>query len=549
MKPFRQAPTASRLSITWLTVFVSASAILLLLDLLGVQTLVWSLYLVNPIAWLSNLTGLTGLAPGFLVGMHKSVESLPVLIGIPVIGSLAVWLLLSLSWRRWRAFHFLLFVVAGSTALQFTMQRAYLSLADRYQTRNEIRRASAALEKVLYVAEKTDTPGVLEKGRALIEVSVRLARLQDQKPAARGTPPIPPIKFRVASVTVTMESDHQPLVYPQLAEKHPWFTSYKQTLAAIVNDFDLKSFDRLNILDLRLIAGMSVASALGIERRMIGSHYKEEVAPFLSQPLPLTVRIHRSLQDLANQVARSAQDILAEPGRDGEIIAFFDRRSASLHIAVPDEVYRDKVVGSMTELLEKAEFGSASVAGYKFLTTKLHAPLAHELWHFAARPIPFFEGLPAALEEGMASFAQFVSEAVSQAVTENPSLMEGILQGKFRDPAREEQLKRHARFCPKNAIDYQKKILDAAQHEKVVSTRLLLSLSSSSLHARPDVTLLYAEGWVLWTLIWIDRKLLPLVLEHVSRLSATGDTESREERAFWSDLDREMVEAARMICK
>jgi hypothetical protein len=535
---------------TWLTVFVSASAILLLLDLAGVRTPVWSLCLVNPIAWVCNFTGLTGLRPGFLVGMHEAAQSLPALIGIPVIGSLAIWLLLSLSWPRGRALHFLLIVVAGSAALQFTMQRAYLSLADRYQARNEIRRESAALGKVLYIAEKTGTPGVLKKGRTLVEVAVRLARLQEQMSPEHGASPVPPIKFRVANVSVTLESDHQPLVYPQLAEKHPFFTSYTQTLALIVNDFDLKSLGRLNIVDLRLIAGMAVASQLGIERRIIESLYKEEPAPFLSQPLTLTVRIHRSLQDLAKYVVRSPQDILAEPGKGGDIVAFYDRRRRSLHIAVPDEVYRHNVVESTTDLLEKGVLSERQGAkSYIFMTATLHGPVAHELWHFAAQHILLLEGLPAALEEGMASFAQFAEEAMSESVTQNLSLMKGVTQGKYRDPGREQQLLRRAPLCPENALRYRDAILNADRAGKLVPTRLLLSLSSSSLHARSDVTLLYAEGWALSTRIWFDRKLFPLVRERASRLSATGHTESLEEEAFWYHLDREMVEFAKIYCK
>src|SRR5437867_9106284 len=117
MDTFRQSPTASHSPITWLTVFVTASAILLLLDVIGIRAPIWSLYFVNPIAWISNLTGLTGLVPGFLLGIHEGVESLPALIGMPIIGSFAVWVLVSLSWRLPRALHFLLVVVAGSAAL------------------------------------------------------------------------------------------------------------------------------------------------------------------------------------------------------------------------------------------------------------------------------------------------------------------------------------------------------------------------------------------------------------------------------------------------
>jgi hypothetical protein len=539
----------SNQSITALTISVGASAVLLLLDITGLRLPTWSIYLVNPIAWISNLSGLTTLGAGFLVGMDLGVQRFGVWIGIPVIGSFVLWFLISFSWIRFRAIHFLFFVILGSVAFQFTMQRTYLSMADYYKARNEIRRASDALEKVLYVVEKTGAPGVLMNSRAVIQKAVELGRLQEGIPGRQASYSAPPIKFRIANVTVTMESDHQPLMFPLFAEKSTWFKSYKLTLSEILKDFDLKDFSRLNVLDLRLIAGMDVAATLGMQHRQIESRYKNEAEHYLSQPLSLTVRIHRSLQELANEVGRKAKDILAEPGKGGEFVAFYDRNSRSLHIAVPDEVYRKNVIRIMDSFLDKGLlFGSEGIELYRYMDERLNAPLTHELWHFASQQIPIFEGLPVALEEGMACFFQFITETVTQSVTENPSLMEWISQGKYRDPEREKQLV-SSRHCPKNAIRFRDAILHADRSGKLVPTHVLLSLNPSSLHARPDVELLYAEGWALSMRIWFDRKLFPLVRERLSRLSSTDRTKSPEEQDFWDYLDKEMVETARIACE
>jgi hypothetical protein len=145
---------------------------MLFLDLLGATLPRGLIYLFNPVAWLGNVIGVSGLVGGVLRGMDEAVGEVGSFVGMPVVGSLAIWFLL--GWFRWRRpeIVFFLLVVPWFLAMQLTTKRGYESLAEHFQARGRDELEADALSKAMYIIEasQVDDPGATRLAARLREL-------------------------------------------------------------------------------------------------------------------------------------------------------------------------------------------------------------------------------------------------------------------------------------------------------------------------------------------------------------------------------------------
>ena len=101
-----------------------------------------------------NLTPLIG---DFLRGIDKGAMTIASILGVPVIGSFLLWF--AYGWLRWRwpLIIFVLLTLPFLCAMQFTTQRAYEGLAQRYQTKGNTKLEDRAISKALFVIRESHT--------------------------------------------------------------------------------------------------------------------------------------------------------------------------------------------------------------------------------------------------------------------------------------------------------------------------------------------------------------------------------------------------------
>jgi hypothetical protein len=135
----------------WLTIFATLTSSMLLLDLLGATLPRSLIYLFNPIAWLGNMIGVTDLMSGILRTADGASGQVGSFVGMPVVGSFILWILFGFfRWKR-PGLAFLFLTVPWLLAMQFTTERAYESLAERFQARGQSQLEADAIVKVLFI--------------------------------------------------------------------------------------------------------------------------------------------------------------------------------------------------------------------------------------------------------------------------------------------------------------------------------------------------------------------------------------------------------------
>jgi hypothetical protein len=141
-------------SSTWLTFVVVGSSFLIGLAWIGIVLPAWTLNVVNPIAWLASLVGIP--ASGvWISALDKIITLLPVTAGIPVLGAMIIWFLVSWWPQQLRTVHLLLVVLPGCLAYQLTVQRAYIYVTRALNQKDKPAAAAAAKDVAAYLAVRT----------------------------------------------------------------------------------------------------------------------------------------------------------------------------------------------------------------------------------------------------------------------------------------------------------------------------------------------------------------------------------------------------------
>jgi hypothetical protein len=174
-------------------------------------------------------------------------------------------------------------------------------------------------------------------------------------------------------------------------------------------------------------------------------------------------------------------------------------------------------------------------------------PMTHETWHFILQNIPAFSGLPGALEEGMASLAESVSESMGEAVLQNARLFDQYPGNRNSERAR--LLTEAAPRCPLMFQNYWQRLLTAQQRHALVPVDSLLQMDWPTISQQTDVSLIYAEGWALTLRVWFSPQLFADLRTALTHRSNGAGQIPLEDRPFWKYLDGELLSFARDTCE
>lgn len=540
-----------------LTLCVAAGAVLLALAWFGLRVPDWAVYAANPPAWISNATGLTEWGRRFFPGMDQGVAWLPQKLGLPVIGSLLVWF--GLSFVTSGRFLGLVWALLGCVAFQFTMQRGYLAVAERYRATGQIQREAAACGKVLYIAEKTGSYGGFAEAGALFRFAARFTELQEHAAVRRMFPPAKPVHLRIGKIDITLETGHLPIPFPSSFTRHlRGLPSYRETLFEITGmvfpgvDVPLEVGDlgQMNIFDLRLYAGMQIASGLIVSLQPLRKAFPDETAQFLVAPAALRVYVHRSAEEVLDSFRGAARSMVQIPESNAVLVAYYDRLTRTLHVGVPEDASRKRTLAMLRHFaVSSTATWEDSKDDFWFSSEVLQIPLSHEALHFVSQNIPIFNGLPPALDEGLATMAEFASESISRAVVKSAAVMDRFSPPSvYRDRAREKKLAESAGLCPERMRKYWELLMDADRKHTLVPVQRLLALDPASLSEQADVALFYGEGWALALQVFLDRALFDRMRDALGRQSTSPERLAAEYQELWDKLDRQMLRAPGYLC-
>lgn len=509
---------------------------------------------VDPPAWVSNMIGLTRWHGGIYSGIESAIAYVPELIGLPVLGALIVWILYASVASRSGSFLGTAMALLGCIAFQFTIAQAYLHLAERERKAGDTQGEAAALAKVHYIFERSGSVFTLRDATSAFNFFARLGELQAYPEVRSMFPPPLPVHIRLAQISITLESDLQPVPVPiAFTRGTRTMESYRQTLSEAVHKlssvadlpFDISGLEHLGFCDLRLPVGMNLMPVL-LAAGILPKGYEDGSRHFFEASADLIVQIHSS----ANELPSSFQGLVHSYSKlpNGTLLlAYYDRHGRVLHLAVDDADWRRYNISMLRTF---ADTGKATYESQKdfigFVGRAWLVPMTHESWHFILQNMPSFNGLPVALEEGMASFAESLEESLTQAVQQNARLFDQ-LPG-LRNSERERSVMSKVSKCPQTFRDYWNRLVSAQERRGLIPVDRLLQMDSQTIAQQSDVSLVYAEGWALTLRVWFSPQLFGELLAALARRSNAAGWISPEDRPFWDYLDHELLSFAAEQC-
>lgn len=525
--------------------------ILLILHRFGVAVPDWLLTISNPIAWLANILGATEVLGDVWVTLHQFISYLPSKLGIPIIGTLLLWFFITFKPPRGENYHFLFVVVPGCIALQFSLQGAYLTQAERWRERGDVMREEDALSKVIHLAQRMRTPKIFDDSDHALATILQLDDLWALPQLSGRSPQAKPITLSVGSIEVTIRGNLRPFPYPQLAKHHHAFDAFRETLKRVTPaSLKLSDLGRLTVMDGQFYLGMVLASDIvGLGALLNGYEFTNANA-FLSTPMHLDVVLHTSQEDLLASLNTSVNSAQLS-GVAGQVVAYYSPSRNTLHVAMSADEYRRTARQGLAQVFSGGpSMSGAGVDALTLLSRSMYEPLAHELWHFAAEHVASLDALPAALDEGMAVVFASLVAAVDETAAANPGLFDSVgPRGSFRDPVRENSLRRLTPNCSRDQQSWRRLVLDAALSGTLVATSTLLSLDGVGLANHPRSRLLYAESWVLAVRLIPSKALMDSVLTAHSRLTSGSQRLTINDAVFWRRIDSEIAGMATIMCQ
>jgi hypothetical protein len=483
----------------WLSIFAVASSLVLLSDLVGFTLPRGFIYWTNPIAWLSNALGFTAYVGFYCRGMDAGLADVWAYLSIPVIGTFIAWF--GFGWFRWRwpILVFIVFVIPFFIAMQFTMQRGYESLADRFLTQEDVKGEADALSKALFIVKRSETPDL-----RMFELSSRLLALQQREESLRPANP-DPIQFRIAEFDVILESGHAPIESGLDLRRTNAFSEFQQLLATIGVDFEIDTWEEIDPFDVRYYVAVSVVGSLLTARSWLKESRSYSTMHQALNPSMLVVQIHKDAKSLEDAVRERPHSTSRMPGYSQPINAFYDRKNGSMHISVPEYDYREQLLKMQNRMTGVFANGGDPVfdekeatANFEFQTKYISVPVAHEIWHFMADKSHGSSDFPIVVEEGFASILEFLQESIDTTAAKNAELFSDVgLPGTYLNTDRAKKLLDRLVECGPRQLKYRGKVLKASEEQEFVSTETLLTIGPSFLHLRNDRDLVYAEAWAL----------------------------------------------------
>jgi hypothetical protein len=439
-------------------------------------------------------------------------------------------------------------------AFQFTMQRGYLAVAQHHRAEPANKREATVLYKAFYICEKTRTYGAFSEPRALFQFASRLTALQGDPEVRSMFQPQPPVRLQVGKIEIRLETDHVRIPFPTApTRRSSGLQSYRETLSEAIRkvfagstiSFDISGLEQLNLFDLRFYAGMDIAALLVTTLQPFQPEFRSEVAQLLDTGAVLNVYIHRSADALQTAFPGVVHTTASLPQSQAVVCAYYDRRTRTLHVGVPEDESRKYTVSMLNDF---AASPTAKWEGHSkqmsFGNDFMYTPLSHECWHFMAQHIPIFKGLPPALEEGFASIPEFLEEAMSESVVANAGVLDRFSPPQvFRDRAREAELASRTLPCSKHMRGYWELLAAAAQTNSLVGVRELMKLDEATLSGQKHVSLLYAEGWAIALQLFVNRGRFDELRSALAQLP--GDSQNQP---IWNTLDRELLWMPEAIC-
>lgn len=539
------------------------SSMIIILGYCGVIVPTKALYVVNPMAWLLNRTGIPGQSPGFFSGMAEGAAWPGTLFGFPVLSSMLVWYINASILSSKPTLIRLLGIVVACIAFQFTMQYAYLVMADRFlvarsesESKNAnvdlIRKEADALSKALYISDSVGSPGIFFDKKPF-STNMRLAELQAH-PAIRGEyNSARTVRIRIRNVHVTLSSSQLVFPVPKVG-KYKLFTNFKDSLSKISSDIDVDELATLTGLDPLYYTAVGVAVNISQYLQFFDNLHERMPEKYAVNYLSRSP-VHLNVIMSGTEGLNTEQMTTAHSGSRKhrlKVVATYDRQSRTLLLSMDDDAYRNGNLAAAREVGGHGTSMDASKELVALMTHEMEQPLLHELWHFLSHVSPEYKGLPLALDEGIAELFQTIFgervagarlrhyELINEHIARNgpselpKSLSENLAQDAQASEARTEQ-------------GYRELIRAARQSGRLLNAEKLLNLTSASFHAQDDVLLLYAEGWALACYLFHEPGALAEIRNHLARVSDDHQI-APEDEPYWSNLTQVISQAPERGC-